>query len=122
MFHGNPQHTGVFSSPALRASTASVALLTEQGGSSRTFRVDISDASGGAINWTASKNQSWITLSATSGTTPGGLNVTINPSGKNIGTYTGVLSLDSSFGSPDIDVTLIVADEVTSVYLPLTYR
>jgi hypothetical protein len=122
MFRGNPEHTGVYTSPALRANTANLTLLTEEGSSSRTFRVDISDAAGGAINWTASKNQPWITLSATNGTTPSGLNVTINPSGKDIGTYTGALSLSSSFGAPKIDVTLIVADEVTSVYLPLAQR
>lgn len=122
MFRGNPQHTGVYTAPALRANSTSMALLTEEGGPSRTFRVNISDAAGGAINWTASKNQPWITLSATNGTTPDGLNVTINPSGKDLGTYTGVLSLNSSFGAPEIDIILIVADEVTSVYLPLAQR
>jgi hypothetical protein len=122
MFHANPAHTGLYNPPALRASTAEIVVLVEPGASARTIRIELKDTAEGAIDWTASKNQSWISLSDTSGTTPDALNVTIDPSGKGLGTYTGSVSLSSSFGSPEIDITLRVVDEVSTIYLPSTRR
>jgi hypothetical protein len=123
MFRGSdPRHTGIFAIPELRPSASGAALMVEPGGSARTFTLDLSDAAGGAIDWSATKNQSWISLSNTSGTTPDTLKITIDPSGKNLGTYTGAVSFSSSFGSPKIDVTLFVVDKVYDVYLPTLQR
>jgi hypothetical protein len=122
MFRGSPAHTGVYNPPALRASTAELSLLVEQGASARTLRVELKDVAEGAIDWTASKDQSWISLSDASGTTPDTLNVTINPSNLALGVHTGSIAFDSSFGQPEIDVTVRVVDEVFTVYLPTTRR
>jgi hypothetical protein len=121
MFRHDPLHTAVFVQPALRVS-ATLRVLVEQGSSARSYPLALTDAAGGQINWSASDNQSWISLSPSGGTTPGTLNVTINPSGKSNGTYTGQVSLSSSVNSPDVDVTLVVAGQVYEVYLPLIVR
>jgi hypothetical protein len=122
MFRGNPAHTGVYSPPALRPSATGISQIVEEGSSARTFHIGIKDAADGALDWTATDNQSWISLGDTSGTTPTTLDVTINPSALALGTHTGKITLNSSFGDPEINVTVRVVDEVFTVYLPLTQR
>jgi hypothetical protein len=122
MFHGNARHTGIVAVPQLRIGATSVTLLTEKDGPARTFGVALTDAAGGAIDWTASKDQPWISLSATSGTTPDTLEITIDPSGENLGAQTGTVTVSSALGSATIDVTLNVVDTVYDVNLPLVRR
>jgi hypothetical protein len=122
MFRANANHTGVLSVPALRTSATAISQIVEQGASARTMHISVVDAAGGAIDWTATDNQSWISLGDTSGTTPSTLDVTINPSALALGTHTGSITFNSSFGQPDIDVTVRVVDEVFTVYLPMTQR
>jgi hypothetical protein len=122
-FRGNPAHTGVYIPPALRTSTAEIVLLVESGASTQTVPIEVKDVSDGVINWTATKDQSWISLSDSSGKTPDTIDVTIDPSGKPVGSAsTGSITFDSSFGKPAIDVTLRVVDEVFAIYLPVTRR
>jgi hypothetical protein len=122
MFRGNPAHTGVLSVPALRSSATGISQIVEQGASARTVHISITDATNGALDWTATDNQSWISLGDTSGTTPATLDVTINPSALALGTHTGKVTLNSSFGDPEINVTVRVVDEVFTVYLPMSRR
>jgi hypothetical protein len=122
MFHGGPTHTGVAITPALRPSATGISQIVQQGASARTVHISIADAADGAINWTATDNQSWISLGDSNGTTPVTLDVTINPSALALGTHTGKISLNSSFGDPEIDVTVRVVDEVFTVYMPLAQR
>jgi hypothetical protein len=122
MFRGTPTHTGVFIPPALRASTAELVLFVESGAGDRILPVELKDAAEGAIDWTASKDKDWISLSDTSGKTPDTINVTIDPSGLALGSHSGSISFDSSFGKPTIDVTVRVVDEIFTVYLPSTRR
>jgi hypothetical protein len=122
MFHGNPRHTGIFARPELRAAGTSATLLTEKDGPARTYSVQLTDAAEGAIDWTATKDQTWISLSASSGTTPDTLEITIDPSGENLGTHTGTVTISSAVGSATIDVTLLVVDKVYNVSLPAVQR
>jgi hypothetical protein len=74
--------------------------------------VTISNTGGGALNWTASKTQSWLTLSATSGAAPATLAVGAVTAGLAGGTYTDTVTVAASgaSGSPQIvNVTLNVS-------------
>ncbi|MCL4402746.1 MAG: malectin domain-containing carbohydrate-binding protein, partial [Acidobacteria bacterium] len=74
--------------------------------------VSITNAGGGAMSWTASKSQSWLTLSASSGTAPSTLGVGVNAGALAAGTYNGAVTLTAAgaAGSPQtVAVTLTVA-------------
>jgi|HigsolmetaAR201D_1030396.scaffolds.fasta_scaffold11042_2 hypothetical protein len=122
MFKNDPRHVSVFAASALRANTNSISLLTKRGGPARTFQINLNDQAAGALSWTASKNQSWITLNRTSGSTPTSVIVTVNPSGLSNGTHTGVIDFKSSFGQPRVTVTVQVMDQVRSIYGPVIMR
>jgi hypothetical protein len=122
MFHGGPTHSGAFASPELRAGTPQVALVVQEGGGSRTVVVDMKDAAGGSISWSASEGVSWINLVDGSGKTPDTLRFTINLSGLTIGTHSGSIAINSSFGKPSIAVTVRVVNDVSTVYLPSVER
>ena len=51
------------------------------------------------LNWTAQASASWITLSATSGSTPATLSVSINETGLAPGSYTGTITITPSAGA-----------------------
>jgi hypothetical protein len=123
MFRGkDPTQIGIYFQPALRASATAISQIVKQGAQARTLHIAMTDAADGAIDWTATDDQSWISLSDTSGTTPATLDVTINPSALSLGTHTGKITFNSSLGKPEIDVTVRVVDEVFTVYLPNTQR
>jgi hypothetical protein len=122
MFHHDPLHTGVLLQPNLRPSAPSLALMVQRGDPAQTISVALKDDAGGAIDWSATKDQPWISLNATNGTTPDTLNITIDPGNMGLGTYTGAVSLSSSVNSPTIDVTLIIVDQINRVYLPIGKR
>jgi hypothetical protein len=122
MFHHDPLHTGALIQPKLRPSAPSLALMVQQGAPAQTISVALKDDAGGAIDWSATKDQPWISLNATNGTTPDTLNITIDPGNMGLGTYTGAVSLSSSVNSPTIDVTLIIVDQINRVYLPIGKR
>ncbi|RMG42602.1 MAG: hypothetical protein D6732_00765 [Methanobacteriota archaeon] len=85
--------------------------------------ISISNNGTGALNWTASDNATWLSLSSTSGTAPASVNVTVNISGLSAGTYTGQITIqaDGAQGSPEtVTVTLTIAPPDTyKIYLPI---
>src|SRR5207244_3730619 len=93
--------------PALSVSPSSLSFSYQQGGSAPTAQ-SLSVASGGS--YTAAKSASWLSLSPTSGTTPGTVNVSVS-SGMAAGTYTDnvTITASGSTGSPkSVPVTLTV--------------
>lgn len=64
--------------------------------------VSITNAGNGSMAWTASKDQDWIVLGQTSGTTPGGsvsgLSVSANIAGLAPGFYSGKVTISAEFG------------------------
>ena len=75
-------------------------------------RVSVSNTGSGTMAWTASSNQSWLTVSPASGTNSGTLAIGANLSGLAAGTYTGAVTVSATgaTGSPKtIAVTLTVA-------------
>ncbi|MBC8197012.1 MAG: carboxypeptidase-like regulatory domain-containing protein [Candidatus Marinimicrobia bacterium] len=67
----------------------------------------------GTMNWSLSKNQSWLTVSPTSGTTiteTDIVNVSVNRSDYSPGNYTDVISLTSNSNAMSVSVIMTVAD------------
>src|SRR5437870_5199076 len=93
--------------PALSVSPSSLSFSYQQGGSAPAAQ-SLSVASGGS--YTAAKSASWLSISPTSGTTPGTVNVSVS-SGMAAGTYTDnvTITASGSTGSPkSVPVTLTV--------------
>ncbi len=77
--------------------------------------VDISNNGNSSLNWTATANQGWITLSALSGTTAvsgtSTLSVSVDYSGMAAGSYYGTIDIISDTGSVEVvDVSLTLTD------------
>ena len=73
--------------------------------------VSITNGGAGALSWTASSGAFWTTLSATSGSAPGTLSISVNPANLAAGTYmttVNVAATDPSTGPVSIAVTLVV--------------
>ncbi|RLC61168.1 MAG: hypothetical protein DRI48_11060 [Chloroflexi bacterium] len=89
----------------------------------RTVRVE---SSGSPITWTAglSPTVGWLTAAPLSGTTPAAITVTAHISGLAVGRYTSTLVITGPTVSRAqvVSITLIVADEVYGLYLPLVTR
>src|SRR5205085_1902524 len=80
-------------SPALSSSTGALGFSGTAGGSDPAAQsVTISNTGGGTLNWTASKTQPWLTLSAPSGIAPAHLSVATLIAGLTAGTYTSTSS------------------------------
>lgn len=61
-------------------------------------------------SWTASANQSWVTLSSNTGTTPSTVNVTVNPAGLQPGTHTGSITFTAAGGlTSTVGVSLTIS-------------
>jgi len=67
--------------------------------------------SGSQSNWTASANQSWITLSQTSGNGATNIQATIDPASLDVGSHTGSVTVSDS--QSGVDVTIPVAYDIS---------
>jgi cellulose 1,4-beta-cellobiosidase len=85
--------------PCIQTSPTSMSATRAVGSSSTGYSLSISNSSYGTLNWSASKNASWLSVSPSSGTAPSSLTVTVNPSGLSIGTYNGTITVSSSRAS-----------------------
>ena len=73
--------------------------------------ISITNTGGGTLNWTASSNQSWLTVSPTSGTAPSTLTASASITGLAAGTYNATITLTATgaTNSPlSVPVTLTV--------------
>ncbi len=110
-FGGAPQQqTPPPASPVLSLSTGALTFAATAGGANPAAQpLTISNTGGGTLNWTATKTQSWLTLSSSSGTAPASLSIGVNTAGLTAATYTDTLTINASGagGSPaTVTVTL----------------
>ena len=108
--------------------------FTSSDSPAQTDQLTLDNVGGGSLSWTASTDASWLKLDVTSGTTPGQINLTADPTGMATGTErTGHLFLNAVGVSPAQQVVVPVKLDVgvsTSapppppllVYLPLGMR
>lgn len=78
--------------------------------------ISITGTTGGAF--TASSSQTWLVVSAASGTIPADVPVGINPSGLTVGTYNGAVSITTPNGVQAVGVTLLVTSSAVLVTNP----
>lgn len=100
------------SSPALSVSPGSLSFLGTVGGTLATQVLNVTNTSGSALGWTASASPSWLSLSATSGSTPGTVTVTANPASLSVGSVNGSITFNApgAAGSPfTVSVTVTLA-------------
>ncbi len=65
--------------------------------------VSITNAAGSALNWQATSDSSWLSVSPASGATPGSVSVSVAPGSMSLGVYTGNIKLHATGVSiPDV--------------------
>jgi hypothetical protein len=73
---------------------------TVQPDQTKTWQFGVTNCGGaGTLTWTVSDDQTWITVSPTSGTDAGTVTVTINTAGLSDGTHTGIVTVASDYGT-----------------------
>jgi hypothetical protein len=92
-------------SPVLSVSTSSLNFDSTK--TQQSFSV--SNTGSGSLTWSASSNQSWMTINPTSGTNTGTVNVTVSRSGFSSGNYSGIVALTSNGGNANVGTTMRVA-------------
>jgi hypothetical protein len=117
-------------SPHLAPQTDSVAIMAEQNGGKTDADIPLHNlGTEDPLQWTARLDPPWnfATLTPDAGTTPATVNLSW-PNNLAQGTYRSTLRFTATdmYGAPapvsDIPVTLIIAKEIHSVYLPMTLR
>lgn len=80
--------------------------------------ISLASATGSSLSWTATASAPWLVLSATNGTAPANLSVSVNPSGLAVGVYTGTVTL--SGGGPSLSIPVSLWVMPIAVSLPAT--
>jgi hypothetical protein len=106
--------------PVLAVSPLSLSFTSLAGQTSLAQSVSITNGGYGSFSWSASKDAGWLTLSATSGSTPQSVNVTSNSSGLATGSYTGHITIIAT-GVANSPQTVTVTLEVLSSDMTETF-
>jgi hypothetical protein len=103
--------------PVIVLSPTSFSFTGQQGGANpATQTLNISNGGSGTVNWTASGNATWLSLSPTSGTAPSTVTVTASTAGLAAGTYTAAITVSAPGASTQTaSVTLTVTAAGTPV-------
>lgn len=97
--------------PAIGASPTSFSFTAQAGSNPATQTLTISNTGGGTLNWTASDNAAWLTLSTASGTGNGPTTLTVNTATLTAGSYNALITLSAPGAT---SVTVPVALTVTT--------
>src|SRR5437870_13374730 len=112
-----PYTTLFRSSPNLSTTPSSLNFAFQIGSANPAAQNVSVSSSGPALNYNVSTSTAWLSATPASGTTPGSLSVSMNPSGLAAGTYNGTVSVSatSAGNSPQ---TVAVALTVTAAPPP----
>ncbi len=99
--------------PTLIVNPANLTYAYQIGGSTPAAQALALTSSGSAANYTTATNATWLSVSPASGTTPGNLSISVNPSGLAAGTYTGNVTITSA-GASNSPKTVPVTFTVTA--------
>jgi len=83
------------------------------GGNPPEMNLDVTNLGGGELNWTASNNEAWLSLSPTSGTGDGTISVSVDIAGLAQGTYNDIITVSDpeAINSPQTaEVILNITD------------
>ncbi|HXX76194.1 MAG TPA: hypothetical protein VEI50_13780 [Nitrospiraceae bacterium] len=97
--------------PVIGVSPTSLSFTATQGGANpATQTLNISNTGTGTLNWTASDNAAWLTLSPASGTGNGTMMLSVTTGSLTAGSYSGIVSMNATGASSvTVPVTLTVA-------------
>lgn len=115
-----PSTTMPGSPPALLVNPSSLNFLAQVGINPTSQSISVFNEGSGTISWTATTTASWLTLSASSGSTPYNLGVSVNSSNLSAGSYTGTITLNASSGNNPTQV-ISVNLTVTNVLLSTNF-
>ncbi len=93
---------------ALAAAPATLAFVQAVGGAAPPPQSVTVSAPGGTA-WTASADQGWVLLSATSGTPPSTVNVSVNATGLAAGSYSARITFSAQGRNASVDVSLALS-------------
>jgi hypothetical protein len=103
---------GGSTSPTIGVSPSSFSFTATAGGANPANQsLSITNTGGGTLNWTASDNATWLTISPTSGTAPSTVTLSVNITGLAAGTYNGTVTVSATGATNtpvNIPVTLTV--------------
>jgi hypothetical protein len=103
--------------PSISASPASLSFSFQTGGATPAPQTLTVSSSGTAFTYSIATSASWLMASPSSGTTPGSVSVSVNPSGLAAGTYNGNVSITAS-GTSNSPKTVPVTLTVTTATAP----
>ena len=83
----------------ITVSPANLSFTAQQGGPAPSAQSISINSTGSSLNWTASSNASWLSVSPNSGTTPSTATVAVTNTNMAANTYNGVLTVTASNGS-----------------------
>jgi Subtilase family/Viral BACON domain len=102
-------------SPTIGVSPSSLSFTATAGGSNPASQtINITNTGAGTLNWTATENGSWLTISPVSGTAPSTLTASVNISGLAAGTYNAAITI-SAAGATNSPVSVPVTVTVNAV-------
>jgi hypothetical protein len=103
------------SNPGLVVSPTSLAFSFQQGGTLPPSQsLSVKSSNGRTINFTDSTSgAAWLSVSRTSGATPGSIGVSVRPGSLAAGTYTASVRVSSQVGSVTVPVTLTIRSTAT---------
>jgi hypothetical protein len=103
-----------------------IAVVSELDGPAEVISMTVRSSSETPLDWTAAKDASWLSLSASAGTTPSDLQVTVDPAALSTDVYTDTITITAAGAenSPfEIPVSLeILAPTTKFIYLPTLFR
>jgi hypothetical protein len=79
------------------------------GGNPATQTLNISNTGGGTLNWNASDNATWLTLSPTSGSGNGSISANVNLGNLSVGTHNALITVTNGGTTKTVQVTLTVS-------------
>jgi hypothetical protein len=103
---------GAPTNPTIGVSPSSFSFTATAGGANPANQsLSITNTGGGTLNWTASSNATWLSVSPTSGTAPSTATVSVNITGLAAGTYNGAITVSATGATNtpvNVPVTLTV--------------
>lgn len=104
--------------PTIGLSATTLSFSAVQGGSSPANKtISVSNSGSGTLNWTATENASWLSLSPASGTGAGTISVAVNTSGLSVGTVSTPITIAAS-GATNTPQTVTVSLTITAAAVP----
>jgi Zn-dependent metalloprotease len=89
--------TSCSTTPTISTNPTSMSFSGPPGGANPASQtLAITNSGGGTLTWTASSSQTWLTLSATSGTGPSSVTVSVNTAGMAAGTYNATITITAT--------------------------